>query len=268
MAALLESCVLRSCVVAHKSCEKHTDALQSRFFGARTERCLLQASMPTARRSSASNHIVAYLEKKDGPLGAFFGKLQGGLPIVGLLSRLLTDEGGVGGDRLRYAEFCTRVQKNLTGDSARALTNFSARNGKPAKSAQLFFMCWIAAVGAGLVKSEQLMLSARRLRVSGDMEYELETFDQLLEEAWKRKSKTIDVPIELRCQKALEAVCTCCLGTLQVSNQEDAADLTSIMGAVFPSVQKEFLAEVIAQLQQPADDTPTLDSDSLGAVQS
>lgn len=43
--------------------------------------------------------------------------------------------------------------------------------------------CWLAAVGAGLLKSEEILESAARLRVSNDVEFEEETFLAAMNEA-------------------------------------------------------------------------------------
>ena len=36
--------------------------------------------------------------------------------------------------------------------------------------------CWLAAVGAGLLKSEEILEGVARLRISNDIEFEEETF--------------------------------------------------------------------------------------------
>ena len=43
--------------------------------------------------------------------------------------------------------------------------------------------CWVAAVGAGLVKSDEILLGATRLRVSFDIQYEEDYFSILMDEA-------------------------------------------------------------------------------------
>ena len=49
----------------------------------------------------------------------------------------------------------------------------------------MLLWCWIASVGAGVIRREEILLSARRLRASYDMDYELCLFDTLLDEAFK-----------------------------------------------------------------------------------
>ena len=49
----------------------------------------------------------------------------------------------------------------------------------------MLLWCWIASVGAGVIRRDEILLSARRLRASYDMDYELCLFDTLLDEAFK-----------------------------------------------------------------------------------
>ena len=74
---------------------------------------------------------VAYMEPaKAGAFGAFLHRLQGSLPIVGLIARLASDEGGVGDDRLRFQEFCSRVDKRLSQDGRGVFQEFERRFGR------------------------------------------------------------------------------------------------------------------------------------------
>lgn len=43
--------------------------------------------------------------------------------------------------------------------------------------------CWLAAVGAGLLKSEEILEGVARLRISNDIEFEEETFIAMMNEA-------------------------------------------------------------------------------------
>jgi hypothetical protein len=43
--------------------------------------------------------------------------------------------------------------------------------------------CWLAAVGAGLLKSEEILEGVARLRISNDSEFEEETFLAMMNEA-------------------------------------------------------------------------------------
>lgn len=43
--------------------------------------------------------------------------------------------------------------------------------------------CWLAAVGAGLLKSEEILEGVSRLRISNDIEFEEENFIAMMNEA-------------------------------------------------------------------------------------
>lgn len=43
--------------------------------------------------------------------------------------------------------------------------------------------CWLAAVGAGLLKTEEILEGVARLRISDDVEFEEQTFIAMMEEA-------------------------------------------------------------------------------------
>lgn len=43
--------------------------------------------------------------------------------------------------------------------------------------------CWLAAVGAGLLKSEEILEGVARLRISNDIEFEEENFIAMMTEA-------------------------------------------------------------------------------------
>lgn len=51
-----------------------------------------------------------------------------------------------------------------------------------ARPGVVMFWCWLASVGAGVVRREDVILSARRMRASLDMEYELMYIEQLLDD--------------------------------------------------------------------------------------
>ena len=57
-------------------------------------------------------------------------RVVGSLPFVGLALRLSAEEGGVGSDRLHYAEYCTRVENRLPATVKVALADFEQAFGK------------------------------------------------------------------------------------------------------------------------------------------
>ncbi|CAM6089078.1 unnamed protein product [Calypogeia fissa] len=190
----------------------------------------------------------AYLETNN-PVMKFLNRVQGSLPVVGLISRLLSPEGGIGSDRIRFEEFCTRVGRNCTLQDSSAFYRIAAKYGKTAKAPFVLIWCWAAALGAGLLRSEDLLMGATRLRVSYDIQYEVENFDLLMDEATKKREKSgssvPDVPMESRAEKALEAMCICCTGRKDVA-EEDAPLFSTILKVVFPTADRGQIDLIVA----------------------
>jgi len=73
--------------------------------------------------------IRAYIEKPNS-FSTFANKVIGSLPVIGLLARIISDEGGVGRDLVDFAEFRKRVGNKCTPDDSRAFYEFQQRRGK------------------------------------------------------------------------------------------------------------------------------------------
>ncbi|KAJ6754208.1 PHOTOSYSTEM I ASSEMBLY FACTOR PSA3 CHLOROPLASTIC, partial [Salix purpurea] len=116
-------------------------------------------------------------------ISSFASKVIGSLPVFGLVARIFSDEGGVGGDMIDFAEFRRRVGKKCTITDSRAFYEFQDRRGRAGDPLYVLFCCWLAAVGAGLLKSEEIFEGAARLQLSNDIEFEEETFFALMSEA-------------------------------------------------------------------------------------
>lgn len=63
-------------------------------------------------------------------LSGFANKVIGALPVVGLVARIFSDEGGVGGDTIDFAEFRRRVGKKCSINDSRAFYEFKDRRGR------------------------------------------------------------------------------------------------------------------------------------------
>ncbi|KAK8711052.1 hypothetical protein V6N13_146354 [Hibiscus sabdariffa] len=61
-------------------------------------------------------------------VSGFANKVIGSLPIIGLVARILSDEGG--GDIIDFAEFRRRVGKKCTVTDSRAFYEFQERRGR------------------------------------------------------------------------------------------------------------------------------------------
>lgn len=73
--------------------------------------------------------VTAYMEKPNS-ISSFANKVIGSLPVVGLIARIFSDEGGVGADTIDFAEFRRRVGKKCTVNDSRAFYEFQDRRGK------------------------------------------------------------------------------------------------------------------------------------------
>ncbi|XP_068643497.1 photosystem I assembly factor PSA3, chloroplastic-like [Aristolochia californica] len=182
--------------------------------------------------------IRAYMDNSNS-MASIAGRVIGSLPVVGLLVRIFSDEGGVGSDIIDFAEFRRRVGKKCSITDSRAFYEFQDRHGRAGDPLYVLLCCWLAAVGAGLVKSEEILEGVARLRISNDIEFEEQNFMAIMgatkERRDKLKASIPEIPMEVRAEKALEAIYVCCFGKDPIE-EEDMRLLQIILNAVFPSV--------------------------------
>jgi hypothetical protein len=88
-------------------------------------------------------------------------KIQGGLPIIGLISRLTTPEGGF--DELSYPEYCRSILEEAPPGLSANVDDLEKAYGKRASRRFVLFCCWLADCGAGIVPTASLLASARRI---------------------------------------------------------------------------------------------------------
>lgn len=73
--------------------------------------------------------VKSYMEDST-TFSGFVNKIIGALPVVGLIARIVTDTGGIGGDFIDFAEFRRRVGKNSSVNDSRAFIDFQDRRGR------------------------------------------------------------------------------------------------------------------------------------------
>ena len=147
---------------------------RSSFFGA-GKRASRTAVSPLA--AGADDLPDASDILKDFSLGKFVKKVQGKIPVVSLLSKLLTPEGGFDGETLSYNEY-TRVRLDQAGGTpfGAALSNLCDETKKEPRT--LLLLTWMAHEGDGVLGPEIVMSAAKRLRSTGfDYEYEIYRFE-------------------------------------------------------------------------------------------
>ncbi|CAL5085058.1 unnamed protein product [Urochloa decumbens] len=227
----------------------HKLALTSPFLPRHRRPCPTAAHGRGPRRRHGA--VVAYMEPNPNSPAAIAGRLVGALPIVGLVARILSDEGGVGGDIIDFAEFRRRVSKKCTVMDSQAFYDFNERRGKPGDPFYVLLCCWLAAIGAGLLKTEEILEGVARLRISNDIEFEEETFIDMMRAAKEKRAKlkapAPQIPMETRAEKALEAIYVCCFGQDMVE-EEDEKLLRTILNAVFPSVGRPAIERMVASM--------------------
>ena len=111
-------------------------------------------------------------------MGKFVKKVQGKIPVVSLLSKLLTPEGGFDGETLSYNEY-TRIRLDQAGGTpfGAALSDLCDATKKEPRT--LLLLTWMAHEGDGLLGPEMVTSAAKRLGSSGfDYEYEIYRFEQ------------------------------------------------------------------------------------------
>lgn len=191
--------------------------------------------------------VYAYMEEKNS-ISNFANKVIGSLPVVGLIARIFSDEGGVGGDFIDFAEFRRRVGKKCSINDSRAFYEFKDRRGRVGDPLYVLLCCWLAAVGAGLLKSEEILEGVARLRISNDIEFEEENFIAMMNEAREKRAKlrspVPSIPMVVRAEKALEAIYICCFGRDPLE-EEDERLLSIILNAVFPTVGRPQIETII-----------------------
>ncbi|KAL0395690.1 UNVERIFIED_CONTAM: Photosystem I assembly factor PSA3, chloroplastic [Sesamum calycinum] len=180
----------------------------------------------TCRRRRKPNNgryllVRAYMDESNSVSG-FANKVIGSLPVVGLIARIFSDEGGIG-----------EILLILRRDPLYVL-----------------LCCWLAAVGAGLLKSEEILEGVGRLRISDDIEFEEENFIAMMNDSRERRAKlrapVPTIPMEIRAEKALEAIHVCCFGR-DLIEEEDEELLSVILNAVFPAVGMPVIERIVKE---------------------
>ena len=141
-------------------------------------------------------------------------KVQGAIPVVSLVSKLLSPEGGIGGEALSYNEYC-RAKLDAAGGTAfgDALSRLCDDCGKEPRTVLL--LAWMVYEGRGTCGFEPARSAAVRLASTGfDYEYEIYKFEQARDEALGRmrrggRERTRD---QAGATKAAAAALEVCLG--------------------------------------------------------
>jgi 1,3-beta-glucan synthase len=198
------------------------------------------ARRPSPRRRAAPIVRAAAAEESFGDAVKRVAKrVQGALPVIGLLSRLTTPEGGFDGQgNATYAEF----SRGVYDDPARypayatAASELEKRHGRPANPRHLLLALWMADQGAGgLVAPRDVVAAMRRLRVTGDMEIEIDRFLGARDAALQKYSMVAREPAsaQARAELGVDALTAVAVGLKDGAALEeaDAEDVAAAVGA-------------------------------------
>ncbi len=105
-------------------------------------------------------------DNKGSGIGRLLKTVQGALPVVGLLSRLTSAEGGVGNDDCAYPEYCRMVYEAAPEGFQIAIADLQSKYGASAQRRYVLLVLWMVKEGCGIVPDKLIVDSARRVRVS------------------------------------------------------------------------------------------------------
>lgn len=206
----------------------------------------------------ASSRGSGKADPEGDALSDLLKRAQGSLPVIGLLSRLFSPDETFGDDVVAYQTYCRKLFDENEREWSVALYDFEERHGKSHASVKnTQFCCWMAAIGVGIVPKKDIITSARRLRYSSDLEYEIGWITGMVVETRQKykyisaDSKKVSTPVKLAV--ALEAVCECCLGLKQgqTIQPEDESLLRVILCGAFPDCPEEKLDEILKKQAMP-----------------
>lgn len=173
-------------------------------------------------------------------VGRMAKKIQGALPIIGLISRLASDEGGF--DELAYPEYCRGVINTASTTFKVALSDLEKRHGRLSNSKYVLLVLWMVKTGSTLVPARDIINSVKRMRITQDIEIEIERFSGTREKAIKKFSM-MTIPEGKPREKAIlavDALCVLALGVKdgEIVEEEDSKILASLIRGAFPDTSE------------------------------
>ncbi|BDA47511.1 probable photosystem I assembly factor PSA3, chloroplastic [Coccomyxa sp. Obi] len=118
-------------------------------------------------------------------------QIQGALPVVGLLSRLSSPSGGIGNDIMAYPEFARQLlyESNLP-EFVEATAEWERAYGKVGQRKLVLLYLYFASTAGGVVSGKLIMASARRVRVTQDIEIEIDRIDNARDQIYEKYKLT------------------------------------------------------------------------------
>lgn len=168
-------------------------------------------------------------------------QVQGALPVVGLISRLMAPSGGVGRDDFAYPEFARQLIERADPAFEDAADLWEKRYGRVGQRKYVVLFLWMAYTGLGLVPRKAIANAAMRLRVSHDVPSEMERFEgerqaalSVYSYAERPKGKTRE-----QIAIAVDALCRLSIGLKdgQPVPDQDKRPLAAIVAHTFAEVE-------------------------------
>lgn len=181
-------------------------------------------------------------------------KVQGSLPIIGLVSRLATPEGGF--DEVSHMEFGRTMFDTMGPDCRSSISLLDKKYGKYANTKWLFMILWMAKYGSGVVPLKDIVNAAKRIRYSQDVEVEVERFEGTRREAAK-KYQFMEIPegtLRDKLTVSIDALGAMVFGLKdgESPSAEDSAMLAGIIKAAFPEADVQLIRTLIQERSQRA----------------
>jgi hypothetical protein len=183
-----------------------------------------------------SSHLDTSLPSFLASISRMAKKVQGALPIIGLISRLTSDEGGF--DELAYPEYCRSVINSSSVSFKVALSDIEKKHGKLANSKYVLLVLWMIRTGSTLVPARDIINSMKRMRITQDIEIEIDRFSGTREKVLKKFSM-MTIPEGKPRDKAILAVDALCVLALGLKDgdlveEDDSKLISSIIRGAFP----------------------------------
>lgn len=179
-------------------------------------------------------------------------QVQASLPVVGLLSRLFAPEGGVGNEMQAYPEYCRAVYEAAPEGFQIAVAELQNRYGQSCQRKYVLLVLWMARLGAGVVSGKSIADGARKLRYSYDIEFEMERFDQNVQEVYQ-KYTYVERPqgtLQQQADMAVDVIARLCLN-LPDGEEFKEEDAQLVANAAFGAIwDKEGAREAIQRSLQ------------------
>jgi len=203
--------------------------------------------------------------EEDDIVSAVGRKVANDAPLISLLAKLFSPEGVDGktkGSSYRsYQEFSRKLFEKVTSKFYIATDDLEKQFGSETMGMKGCIYClWISIYGAGVIERDELLQSCKRLRLSTDLEYFIELFEQQMQEALKKQqggpsSSRTTASVTSRIDLAVDCICQMLLAKSQATGlTEDCTNsVLDIVSSCFPGTDESEIRKRFKEVEKPAD---------------